>query len=323
MISISVIVPVYNVAEYLNRCLDSLVSQTFSDFEVILVNDGSTDNSLAICESYVEAYQHIFKVYSKVNGGLSDARNFGIKKAIGTYVAFIDSDDWIDLDMLKSMYAKAIDTNADIVACDLEYHHQDGKIAFSSGGDFDTVVIKNTPEIIKINNSACNKLYKKTLFTDIEFPIGLWYEDLATIPRVILKAKIITKVNHPFYKYFQRSGSIMHSGSEKIFDIYKCIDITYAYIKEKCEPQMQQQLKPYIDELYLIHGLQLTTLRIREFKEDRVSYLERNVKEISLRVFNWYKEILRYDHNFKNRIVYMLLYYRRFKMLLWFYDLVK
>jgi len=118
-VKVSVIVPVYNVELYLEKCLDSLVNQTLKEIEIIVVNDGSPDNSQEIIDKYAKEYKNI-KAYKKKNGGLSDARNYGIKKASGEYIAFIDSDDYVRLDMYEKMYNKAKSGNFDMVVCDLD-----------------------------------------------------------------------------------------------------------------------------------------------------------------------------------------------------------
>ena len=124
MKKISVIVPVYNVEDYLRKCLDSLVNQDFKDYEIIVVNDGSPDNSWDIILEYEEKYSKIIRAFKKENGGLSSARNFGLEKAKGKYVCFIDSDDYVSLDFLSKLYNKAIEEDADIVASDFEMFNE-------------------------------------------------------------------------------------------------------------------------------------------------------------------------------------------------------
>ena len=175
---ISVIVPVYNVEKYIDKCLDNLVNQTLKDIEIIVVNDGSPDNSQDIINSYQKKYPRMIKSFIKPNGGLSDARNYGIKKAQGEYIAFLDSDDYIEIDAYEKMYKKAELKDFDIVVCDLNYVYEDGSVKrVSSKIEHDTTNIKN----VYINMYPCvwNKIYKKTLFeNDIEFKKGVWFEDV-------------------------------------------------------------------------------------------------------------------------------------------------
>lgn len=320
MTKISIIVPVYNVEKYLIRCLDTLVSQTIDDYEIILVNDGSKDNSLVICEDYYRQYPNLIKLFSKENGGLSDARNFGIDKAKGEYLAFIDSDDWVDKDMMSLMYDKAVYTNADIVVCDIEYQYEDGSTKYSSGGDFDTLDVLEDLSVMMINNSACNKIYRRLLFNERRFPKGLWYEDLATIPLIILTSKIIAKIDRPFYKYFQRNDSIMHTDNIKVFDIYKSIDILNEFINVNFVERIQDELKQYVEKLYVIHGLELTTLRIKEFSQNRVNYLQENMRLFRSRVTKGYQRKYFKEYPLKKRIVFWLLEHKQFDLLLFIYD---
>ena len=144
MIKISVIVPVYNTEKYLPKCLDSLVNQTLKDIEIIIVNDGSPDNSQKIIDDYVKKYKNI-KAFEKKNGGLSDARNYGIKKASGEYIAFLDSDDYVTVDMYEKMYKKAISQHFDMVVCDLNYVYNDKVVkAYSNIKDDTTDIRKAT-----------------------------------------------------------------------------------------------------------------------------------------------------------------------------------
>ena len=134
MIKVSVIVPVYNVEKYLEKCLDSLVNQTLKEIEIIIVNDGSPDNSHKIIDKYTKKYKNI-KAYLKENGGLSDARNYGLKKASGEYIAFLDSDDFVKEDMYQKMYEKAKSGNFDMIVCDLNYKSENSSViqrAFSN-----------------------------------------------------------------------------------------------------------------------------------------------------------------------------------------------
>ena len=176
MTKISVIVPVYNVEKYLSKCLDSLANQTLKDIEIIIVNDGSPDNSQKIIDEYVKKYNNM-KSYIKENGGLSDARNFGIKKATGEYISFLDSDDYVTHDMYERMYEKAISNNFDIVVCDLNYVTDDKITKIYSRIEKDTDNIKK--EMLDIYPSACNKIFKKELFdSGIEFKKGVLFEDV-------------------------------------------------------------------------------------------------------------------------------------------------
>lgn len=309
---ISIIVPIYNVEKYLNRCLESLVNQTYQDLEILLVNDGSTDNSASIANSYAEKYERVY-LLEKVNGGLSDARNFGLNHAKGEYVAFIDSDDWVDLTMFEKMMLLAKEKNADIVCCDMEYVDDEGNREYSSGGSFDSIKVKDHPEIISINNSACNKIYRRKLFDQVQFPVGCWYEDLGTVPKLIFLSESIAKVNEPLYFYYQRTGSISHTKNEKVFDIYTCLENVKDFISYRTED------KRYLDEInrmFIIHGAELTTLRIKDYSSDREEFLIKNMDLLEKSYPKWIDDKIIKEYPIKKRIVFFLLKKRWIKILL-------
>ena len=203
---VSIIVPIYNVEMYLGKCIESLIHQTYKNIEILLVNDGSKDKSEEIMKEYALKDERIVCL-NKVNGGLSDARNYGMKFAKGQYCLFIDSDDWLALDAVECCVKKVRETNAEVVCFDMIYVYSDREV-FAGGGDFDVLSYDINPEVVLVNNSACNKMFKLSLFDDIEFPKGMWYEDLATIPIVLSKAKLVAKVNKGLYYYLQRESSI-------------------------------------------------------------------------------------------------------------------
>lgn len=312
---ISVIVPIYNVEEYLERCLESLVNQTFKEIEILCINDGSSDNSQIIIDNYVDRYPDRVKSFTKLNGGLADARNYGLSHAKGDFVAFIDSDDWIELTMIEEMYNLAISKNADVVVCDAQYVYDTNKKQFVSGGEFEEGNIVNNPDIIKISNSAWNKIYRRSLFDDVQFPKNLWYEDLGCIPIILAKAKNIVKIDKVFYNYFQRTGSIMHTESEKIFDIYKAIDLVHVYIDNHNISCLQE-----VKTLYIEHGAKLTTLRIKDYKSNRKALLSKNIQLLNKHYPNWIKDPIVNSYSFKEKIIMFLLSIKQFRLVLALYD---
>ena len=217
MAKVSVIVPVYNVEKYLEKCLDSLVNQTLKDIEIIIVNDGSPDNSQEIIDKYVKKYSNI-KAYQKENGGLSDARNYGIKLATGDYIAFLDSDDYVRTDMYKKMYEKAVGGNFDMVVCDINYifENSDEVQRAYSNLKTDTTDIKKV--MLNIYPAAWNKIFKRKLFqTGIEFKKGVWFEDVEFIYRMLPHVKTIGVIHESFNQYLQREGSITKSIDKRIY----------------------------------------------------------------------------------------------------------
>lgn len=209
---ISIVVPIYNVEKYLERCIDSIINQTYKNLEIILVNDGSTDDSGMICDNYKNKDNRI-KVIHKKNGGLSEARNFGIDIATGTYIGFVDSDDWIETNMYERLLEKLEYNKGDISICGRYIDFIDKKnIVYKKQ---DTEKILNRKEaLIELNSfsffdmSACDKLYKKELFREIRFPVGKKCEDYYTMFKIFDKADKIICFSEPLYHYFQRDNSI-------------------------------------------------------------------------------------------------------------------
>lgn len=231
-IKVSVIVPVYNVEKYLGKCLDSLAKQTLKEIEIIVVNDESPDNSQKIIDKYSKKYPTIHG-YQKKNGGVSDARNFGIKKATGEYIAFIDGDDYVTLDMYEKMYNKARLGNFDIVVCDLNYVYENGNIKkVSSKIERDTTNIKKA----YVNMYPCvwNKIYKRELFNKkINFKKGVWFEDVDFLYKMFPYIKKIGVVKEPFNQYVQRTGSITKTFDKRLYNYIDNFNGLVEFYKER------------------------------------------------------------------------------------------
>ncbi len=212
---ISVIVPVWNVEAYLDKCLDSLVHQTLFDIEIIIVNDGSPDNSEKIIKKYLKDYKNI-KYLVKENGGLSDARNYGLKYVTGEYVAFVDSDDYLDYDGLEKMYLKAKEKDYDMVVSDIDYIYPDKTLRVSSN------IVENKSlkrNMITMFPAVCNKIFKKELFDhDIRFKKNIWFEDVEFLYRLYPYIKSIGVLNDSYYQYIQREGSQTNVINRKLYD---------------------------------------------------------------------------------------------------------
>lgn len=208
---VSVIVPVYNVEKYLSKCLDSLVNQTLDDIDIILVDDESPDNSKDIIKDYMKKYPNI-RYFFKKNGGQGSARNLGLSYATGEYIAYVDSDDYIEKDMLKLMYEKAKLDNADVVICSNNIVSLDNEIISINN------VLKYDDDIANIlygNMAVWNKLYKKDILKDIKFREHLWYEDIDFTVKVLFNTNKISFINKPLYNYLLRPGSTMNNTNYK------------------------------------------------------------------------------------------------------------
>lgn len=220
---ISIIIPIYNVEMYLRRCIDSVLNQTYKNIEVILVDDGSPDKCGEICDEYAEKDKRI-RVIHKENGGLSDARNAGLAIATGKYVAFVDSDDYIDADMYGELYDAIQEAAADMSICNFRYVGKHGT------GEFDNNDLPIEDQILSgkyiLSNSmfkekrwywvvAWNKLYKRKLFKGIKYPLGRIHEDEFVIHKLFFKCNKVACVSKMLYNYVQREDSIMNQRSDK------------------------------------------------------------------------------------------------------------
>ena len=240
MKKVSVIVPIYNVEDYLERCLNSLVNQTLEDIEIICVNDGSPDNSQGIIDEFVRKYPEKVQGYIKKNGGLSDARNFGIQYASGEYIGFLDSDDYAELDCYQLMYDKAITTKSDLVVCGLNvvYEQTGEKVYIEAGPISDQGDNFNDNKRILIDTfpNAWNKLYHRDLILDhdVRYPLGLLYEDIGTTPLFYYYSNKIAAVNKPLINYiFDRAGNITQTYDNRLYHIFDVVSITNNFFKEK------------------------------------------------------------------------------------------
>ena len=220
---LSIIVPVYNVRPYLSACLDSLVNQTIDDYEIILVDDGSTDGSADIIKDYAGRYPELISFMRVENGGQGRARNFGIDIAKGDYLGFIDSDDWIDLQMYEKMYAKALQCNADIVVCDFLEKFADGRENYLSAA--------LQEEKLSSAGSSCNKIFRASLVEELRFPVGLWYEDFYFSAMMLMKSRRTEFVKEPLYIYRRGQESTMHNNNaRKNLDIITVMDMLADYM---------------------------------------------------------------------------------------------
>lgn len=245
---ISVIVPVYNTEKYLAKCLDSILNQTLKDIEVIVVNDGSRDNSQMIIQEYKAKDARIISI-EKENGGLSDARNVGIAKASGEYVAFIDSDDYIDKEMFEKMIDLAICHQSEIVFCDLVKVDENGtefRDLPQSPQLPEKIVLKDDFTIFgEMSCFACNKLFKRLLLEGHQFKKGIHFEDIELIPKLVLDATTISKINKPFYKYFERQDSITKTHTEKGLDMFVAINEVKTYFNKSQYALFKTELKRF------------------------------------------------------------------------------
>lgn len=276
----SVIVPVYNVAEWLVECIESILKQTYNGYELILVDDGSTDESGKICEEYAGRYSHV-KVIHKGNGGLSEARNFGEKEAVGEYILFVDSDDYIAEWTLERACKKIQEFHPDIVLSEGTYQVLGKKVILNKFCDANILDEKNGEETLLIttsigpNWSACDKIYRRKFWRDhgFEFVKGRLSEDFQLIDRVVLEADRICAIE-TFYYYRIREGSIVNSYNPKrISDRWKNFADWDVYIKcHSINPQLKKQI-------YAMHAQLLKETIFHDIVVYDRKYLEQWIQE--------------------------------------------
>ena len=217
MKQISVIIPVFNTGQYLHKCLKSIIGQKNIDLEIIIINDGSTDESTEILRNYQEEFPDLITLFEQENKGMSVARNKGIEIANGKYLGFVDSDDWISEEMYSIMVDKAESEGLDVVICDTADHYHDHSI-FHNASVFDSK--------FTVTPSACNKIFLKSFINDLRFPENTWYEDFCFTTIALINTEKIGTIHETFYNCHVRPQSIMtNNNSQRNLDILKVLDI--------------------------------------------------------------------------------------------------
>ena len=300
MKKVSVIVPFYNVEKYIDKCLNSLVNQTLEDIEIIIVNDGSKDNSENIAKKYASKYKNKIIYLEKENGGLSDARNYALPYATGEYIAFLDSDDYVEFDMDKQMYEKAKKENADIVECDFLWEYHNERIE-SKGRTY------NDKHDILLNARvvAWNKLIKRELIekTKVKFPYGLRYEDVEFFYKLIPYINKLEIVNKSFVHYVQRDNSISNSQNSRTKEIIDILDNVIDYYKKNSIYEEYKNELEYNYARYLLCSSFLRMIMIED-KKERKEIIKYYWDKLNDTFSNWKKNNYIKNKNLKNK--YML-----------------
>ena len=303
---VSIIVPVYNVEKYIDKCLNSLVNQTLKEIEIIVVNDGTKDNSQKIIDKYTKKYSFV-KSYIKENGGLSSARNYGLKHAKGEYIAFVDSDDYVDKNMFQQMYLCAKSNEYDIVVCDTINVYSNKESYRISNLKYSDDDVKN---YIISPPMACIRIYKKNIFDKVSFTEGILYEDLNLTPSLVQYTKKIGFINKGYYYYYQRSNSIMKQTSfnEKLMDIFEVLNNNYDLLYKSYPEE--------IEYLYITHLLRTTTLRFLDFDTNVIrDHLKEINNEMRRRFPQWRKNIYYKKSSFKLKLICFFAYNKCYYML--------
>lgn len=291
MCLVSVIIPVYNVEKYLDMCISSVVKQTYTNLEIILIDDGSTDYSGQICDEWANKDSRIIVVH-KNNGGLSDARNIGLDKAKGNWIVFVDSDDTISLDMISITMNVAKKNKVDMVAFGIKRVDEG-----YNENSFDGESVK--PELLtgktilyefaktgKGYSIVCNKLYKKETWKNLRFPLGKIHEDEFVIVQILQRIRNIAIIDNVLYFYRQREGSIMASADKK--SEYDALEAFELRCREfRCDPELYQwALRLYLDQLmkiYYIENRENQITLLREFRHYAPFRLNRTTLKTKIR----------------------------------------
>lgn len=315
---VSIIVPVYNVENYLAKCLDSLINQTHQNVEILVVNDGSKDNSEQIIQNYAQKYPEKIKPFIKENGGLSDARNFGIDRATGDYLGFVDSDDYVTATMFEEMVTLAEKHQSKMVICNIQKVDQNGNVTQK------LTQIPNMPEKIDLDKNfsvfsdlsyfACNKLFKKELFDGKRFKKGAHFEDIQLIPQLLLQCETIAQTQKFHYQYLERTDSITKTHTERGLDILKAVEDVEKIFKQSQYSDKYKELKNF----QIFEGVYSFLAYLAFVKKEETFYemsekLELFIKKRGIKL----KDILgysRFDKNYllslplKKKIFYLLFF---------------
>lgn len=317
---ISVVVPIYNVEKYLVKCIESIIAQTYNNLEIILVNDGSTDNCGKICDDYAKKDQRI-KVIHKDNGGLSDARNTGIEAAKGYYIGFVDSDDYINVNMYERLSNIIKTDNSKIAVCNfsLVYEKMGKNIFDNNNFNSNYLLIDTKDKLLEYgmkNNYdtftvAWNKLYLRELFNDIRYPKGKIHEDVFTTYKLLYKAQKISYTEDVMYYYLQRESSITKQKfNEKRLYQLDALQEQLEFYQLKKEQEMWD-ITLFYYKLFLIHMLS---------EVQRNTKLKKDMMDSYKKFYN--EQIKKYLGDscigFKKKAGYWL-YYRFPKFYLWIY----
>jgi len=301
---------------YLEKCLLSLVNQTLQDIEIIVVNDGSTDGSQTIIDGFSAEFPSKIKAFTKENGGLSDARNFGIDHASGDYLGFVDSDDYVSDKMFEEMLNLAVKHNAEMVICNIQKVDEHGNVTQK------LTQIPNMPEKIDLEKNfsvfsdlsyfACNKLFRRELFQTKRFKKGVHFEDIQLIPQLLLECKTLAQTQNFHYQYLERSNSISKTHTEKGLDILKAVEDVENEFQKSSYANKLNELKNFqiLEGVYTFLAylafvkdenlFKIMSEKLRDFMR------ERNVKFKDILIYN------RFDRNYllslplKKKIYYLL-----------------
>lgn len=282
---ISVIVPVYNVEKYLERCVKSIAAQTYKDLEILLIDDGSTDKSGEMCDDFQQTDSRI-KAFHKQNGGLSDARNYGIEHSAGEFISFVDSDDYIDEKMLETLHRLITENDADLAVCSAMDVFEGKEVTqVKEIKEFNLNKVESYKYMLRGDGipSACNKLYKRQTVGNVKFPVGKLYEDGFFTPQILKKVEKTAVTSKPMYYYFRRADSITTKPFRKgDLDVIEAYDKCVKQVKELCPEALPYAEFRYRNAYFNVLDKMLMRDDCKEIPEYKqvVKYLKKHTAQI-------------------------------------------
>lgn len=303
---ISVVVPIYKVEKYIHRCIDSILNQTYTNLEIILVNDGSPDSCGEIADLYSRRDDRI-KVIHKENGGLSDARNYGMKEVTGEFTVFVDSDDWLEKDMIKNMVNSSLEYKADVVQSAYYYAYDDKLLLdqmYHLQNDTHEILDNKTLmyELVtneKVKNFAWGKLYKTNLIKDIPFKKGVLFEDVFWAHKVMHRVNTFLIIKQPYYNYYQRDDSIVATYSTRNLDIIKGLKERHQFIKDYYGELSNESFKILL-KTSLIHY----NLLLLNNKKDRNGQHRKEIQKYVKEHYSEFKKAIENDRQLKIQLTF-------------------
>lgn len=285
MIKISIVMPVYNVEPYIRKCLDSVINQTYSNLEIICIDDGSTDNSGKICDEYVEKDRRI-RVFHKHNGGVSSARNIGLNNLTGDYVGFVDPDDWIEPDMYEILMNASLNSNADISASNYTKDTAESSVIMTNTEAIGSLPFNRDKLILYafkrdyyrgFGAYLCTKLFKSELINGLLFDENISVgEDIIFFAQAAVKTRTAVYTDKPLYRYFQREVSLFHSG-----DINKRSGSPIAYsniINLFEENKIDPDIVIWVKRFYVYHASLLAELAYKQRNFEKLIFFQNEIK---------------------------------------------
>lgn len=283
MKKVSVIVPIYNVEKYLDKCLNSLVHQTLEEIEILAINDGSPDESQKIIDRYMQEYPDKVKGLIKPNGGIASVRNFGIEHATGEYIGYLDGDDYVEPDMFEKLYNAAKKEDSDVAICDFFFTYEDHEDPFVEGPYYSSKEM-----MIKLHAVLWNKIYRTDFVRElgIKFIEGYRYEDASYMYKLAPNMKKFVFVNEPMLHYVQRPGSSMASHNHKVKEVVYIFEDIYAYFKEKGFFEDYYEELEYLSIKFSLGQPFRSAVKIKD-KQDRKRTLEMLYDLLDKNFPNW------------------------------------